>query len=240
MTARLPTMGEYLDQSSTEDPPNGYEEHRAARHRLASQVRGLVRDLNRLASDTSALNAASDLVAEAGRLLESPDRLRWYEVPLEEITEQVEDRLRAEAHDHSLYRGTGNPLAPPLVVTIGDDVDGVPTVVGTVQLDRNWEGPPGRVHGGYLAGLMDDVLSSAPSLVNAGPVVTARLSIRYREATPLDAALRIEAVVVRHSGRRVVARARCLVNDKAGGDSRVTVEAEALFVSITPRTTETQ
>jgi len=233
-------MGEDSDQASAEDPPGGFEQHRAARCRLANQVRRLVRDLNRLTSDVPALNAASDLVAEAVRLLDSPDRQRWYEIPLEEINEQVEDRLRAEAHDHSLYRGNGNPLAPPLVVSNGDDADGTPMVVGTVQLDRNWEGPPGRVHGGYLAGLLDDVLSSAPGLVNAGPVVTARLSIRYREATPLDAELRIEAVVVRHSGRRVVARARCLVKGDAGGDPRVTAEAEALFVSVSPRTAEIQ
>ena len=139
MAARLLTMGEDSDQASAEDPPGGFEQHRAARCRLANQVRRLVRDLNRLTSDVPALNAASDLVAEAVRLLDSPDRQRLYEIPLEEINEQVEDRLRAEAHDHSLYRGNGNPLAPPLVVSNGDDAAGTPMVVGTVQLDRNWD-----------------------------------------------------------------------------------------------------
>ena len=209
---------------------------RDAVHPLADEVRALVGDLNRLAPDGPALDAARDLVAEVRRALESPVRRRWYEVPLEEIDGPTEARLRTEARDHSLYRGDANPLAPPLVVTTATD-DGGPMVVGTVRLDRDREGPPGRVHGGFVAGIFDDILSSAPGLVDAGPVVTARLSIRYRQATPLDVDLRFEAVVIRHSGRRIVARARCLAPD-GSGESAVTAEAEALFVAVPPRPAE--
>jgi acyl-CoA thioesterase FadM len=85
-----------------------------------------------------------------------------------------------------------------------------------------------------VAGIFDDVLSGAPGLVDAGPVVTARLSIRYRLPTPLDVQLRFEARVVRHSGRRLVARARCLAPTTDGG-TEVTAEAEALFVAIPRR-----
>ena len=194
---------------------------------LADEIRALVADVNRLAPGVDGLLEARRLVFEARQVLEGPVRRRWYEVPVDEIDEDLEARLRTEAGDHSLFRGRRNPLAPPLVVSSESDDDG-PFVTGSVRLDRCREGPPERLHGGYLAGLFDDVLSGVPSLVDMGPAVTARLAIRYRSATPLDVDLRFEARVVRHSGRRLVARARCVV---PGGD-RATAEAEALFVAV--------
>jgi len=204
---------------------------------LADEVRSLIAAVNRSAADPGALEAAREYVAAARRALEAPDRRRWYEVPVDEIDDDLAVRLREEAGDHSLFRGDRNPLAPPLRVTTGTDDDGQPLVVGEVRLDRSREGPPTRVHGGYVAGLFDDVLSGVPGLVDAGPVVTGRLSIRYRRPTPLDVDLRFEARVVRHSGRRLVARARCLA-PRADGGQDVTAEAEALFVSIPRRSQE--
>ncbi len=176
-------------------------------------------------------------VAAARAALESPDRRRWYEVPVSEIDDDLAVRLREEAGDHSLYRGGRNPLAPPLRVSTGVDSDGEPVVVGEVRLDRSREGPPARAHGGLVAGIFDDVLSGVPWMVDAGPVVTGRLSIRYRRPTPLDVDLRFEARVVRQSGRRLVARARCLAPTTDGG-TEVTAEAEALFVAIPGRAQE--
>ncbi len=215
---------------------------RVDRAALADEVRSLVADVNRLTLTGDAVAAARSMVAAARQALDGPERRRWYEVPLVEIDAELEARLRAEAFDHSLFRGQANPLAPPLVVTTEVDEDGR-YVVGSVRLDRSREGPPERLHGGYLAGLFDDVLSGVPSLVEMGPTVTARLAIRFREPTPLDVDLRFEARVVRHSGRRLVARARCLVCGEDAGvvadGSTVTAEAEALFVAVPARAQET-
>ena len=214
---------------------------RVDRAALANEVRSLVAAVNRLTLPGAAVAAARSMVAAARHALDGPERRRWYEVPLAEIDAELEARLRAEAFDHSLFRGPANPLAPPLVVDTEVDEDGR-YVVGSVRLDRSREGPPERLHGGYLAGLFDDVLSGVPSLVEMGPTVTARLAIRFREATPLDVDLRFEARVVRHSGRRLVARARCLVAAAGGGavadGSTVTAEAEALFVAVPARAQE--
>ena len=204
---------------------------------LADEVRALIADVNRSSPDVDALEAAMAHVAAARAALESPDRRRWYEVPVSEIDDDLAVRLREEAGDHSLYRGGRNPLAPPLRVSTGVDSDGEPVVVGEVRLDRSREGPPARAHGGLVAGIFDDVLSGVPWLVDAGPVVTGRLSIRYRRPTPLDVDLRFEARVVRQSGRRLVARARCLAPTTDGG-TEVTAEAEALFVAIPGRAQE--
>jgi acyl-coenzyme A thioesterase PaaI-like protein len=216
------------------DRPADMASARQAGLGLADEVRALIEDVNRSAPDVDSLEAARGHVAAARAALESPDRRRWYEVPLDEIDEDLTIRLREEAGDHSLFRGGRNPLAPPLRVSAGVDSDGEPVVVGEVRLERSREGPPERVHGGMVAGIFDDVLSGAPGLVDAGPVVTGRLSVRYRRPTPLDVELRFEARVVRHSGRRLVARARCLAPTADGG-TEVTAEAEALFVAIPRR-----
>ena len=219
------------------DRPADMASARQAGLGLADEVRALIEDVNRSAPDVDSLEAARGHVAAARAALESPDRRRWYEVPLDEIDEDLTIRLREEAGDHSLFRGGRNPLAPPLRVSAGVDSDGEPVVVGEVRLERSREGPPERVHGGMVAGIFDDVLSGAPGLVDTGPVVTGRLSVRYRRPTPLDVELRFEARVVRHSGRRLVARARCLAPTADGG-TEVTAEAEALFVAIPRRSQE--
>lgn len=212
----------------TSNPPDGGDESGALQN-LADEVRGLVDDLHLLQSTPEQLEEASRLVAGARSRLGRSERLRWYEVPDEDLDDDGRSRLRTEHRQHSLYRGGHNPLAPPMTVTREADSDGRQIVVGELHTGRTREGPPGRLHGGFLAGLFDDILSGAPGLVDAGPAVTARLEVRYRKATPIDADLRLEAWVERRSGRRLSARARCLV---AG---EVTAEAEALFVTVAHR-----
>ncbi|HJL89359.1 MAG TPA: PaaI family thioesterase [Acidimicrobiales bacterium] len=215
------------DQPAANAPDGGDEN--AARQNLADGVRGLVDDLHLLQSPPEQLEEASRLVAEARSRLGRLERLRWYEASDEDLDDAGRGRLRAEHRQHSLYRGDHNPLAPPMTVVRETDPERRQIVVGEVHTGRSREGPPGRLHGGFLAGLFDDILSGAPGLVDAGPAVTARLEVRYRKATPIDTDLRLEAWVERQSGRRLVARARCLV---AG---EVTAEAEALFVTVTHR-----
>lgn len=209
------------------ETPSAGEDTCDAARRLADQVRGLVEDMNRLEPTPQQLEEASRQVSEVRGRLGDSVRLRWYEVSDDGLDDAARERLRDEHREHSLYRGGHNPLAPPMTVTRVTDAEGRRIVVGEVHTGRTREGPPGRLHGGFLAGLFDDILSGAPGLVEAGPAVTARLEVRYRKATPIDADLRLEAWVEKQSGRRLVARARCLV---AG---EVTAEAEALFVAVT-------
>ena len=194
--------------------------------RLADEVRALLVDLHALDPSAEALSEAVDRVATVRDSLGTAARLRWYEVPADEIDDDAEARLRLEYRDHSLFRGERSPLAPPLTITNAEREDGTPIVVGEARIDRGHEGPPGRIHGGYVAGLFDDVLSGTLGLVGGGPAFTARLQVRYRKPTPIDVDLRFEAWVERHSGRRLIAKALCI----AGGE--VTAEAEALFVTV--------
>ncbi len=218
-----------VTSDSIPESPSAAEDTCDPARRLADQVRGLVEDLHRLESSPQQLEEASRQVAEAREALGDSVRLRWYEVPDGDLDDAARERLRDEHREHSLYRGGHNPLAPPMAVTRDTDSEGRQIVVGELRTGRTREGPPGRLHGGFLAGLFDDILSGAPGLVDVGPTVTARLAVRYRKATPVDVDLRFEAWVEKQSGRRLIARARCLV------EGEVTAEAEALFVSVTHR-----
>jgi uncharacterized protein (TIGR00369 family) len=116
--------------------------------------------------------------------------------------------------------GRLNPIAPPVEVTV--DEDGTARAVFT--LNAVYEGPPGFVHGGVTALVLDQVLGMAAS-ANGTPGMTATLDMRYRRPTPYGVPLTVEARAVRAEGRKTFAEARI-----TGPDGKVTVEATALFV----------
>lgn len=123
--------------------------------------------------------------------------------------------------DQSPMIGLANPLAPP--ITIGRS--GERTAVATVRFGSAYEGPPGCVHGGFVAAAFDEVLGYVQSL-GGNPGMTARLTIHYRAPTPLHTELRFEAELMRIEGRKIFTQSRVMANGK------VTAEAEGLFVSV--------
>ena len=124
--------------------------------------------------------------------------------------------------DWSPLMGLANPLAPPIRAAV---VDG--RIVARATFGIAYEGPPGCVHGGYIAAAFDEVLGVTQSL--SGRVgMTGTLTIKYRRPTPLNRELVFEGWVDSVAGRKVTASGRLL----AGED--VTAEATGLFVTITP------
>lgn len=174
---------------------------------LADELRSLMVELQATELSAGDLAEARTHIAAARACLDGPARERW-----------------ARFERRSLYRGDANPVAPPLRVGVGTTAEGREAVVGDVELNRLYEGPPGHVHGGYLAGLFDDALGGVIRLVDGPPSLTGRLVVRYRQPTPLEVPLRFEAWPVRVRQLTILARARCLC------DEEVTAEAEALFV----------
>jgi acyl-coenzyme A thioesterase PaaI-like protein len=124
--------------------------------------------------------------------------------------------------DWSPLLGLANPLAPPVRVAVEGDV-----IVGRARFGIAYEGPPGCVHGGYIAAAFDEVLGLAQSL--SGKVgMTGTLTVKYRRPTPLHTDLRFEGRVESVSGRKVLTAGRLL-------DAEVlTAEASGLFISISP------
>jgi len=90
-----------------------------------------------------------------------------------------------------------------------------------------YEGPPGFVHGGWVACAFDEILGIA-NIQAGSPGMTARLTVHYRRPTPLFHSLRLVAWVDRTEGRRVMSRA-----EMYDGET-LTAEAEGLFVQPRP------
>jgi acyl-coenzyme A thioesterase PaaI-like protein len=114
--------------------------------------------------------------------------------------------------------GLRNPVAPPLA--INHEADGL--VWTDFTLGAAYEGPPGHVHGGVCAMVLDHVLG-ATAHKPGKPSVTGTLSVRYLRGTPLGP-LRAEAHVDRVEGVKIFASGH--IADAQG----ITVRAEGVFL----------
>jgi acyl-coenzyme A thioesterase PaaI-like protein len=191
---------------------------------LATALRAVMARFHSRAADGSRVEEATDLARRMFDLLDGPARPRWFH---RDVVDGRSGRYaRHRSGGRSLYRGTANPLAPPMTTATVGLPDGRAAIEARVTLGRLYEGPPNGVHGGYVAGMFDDVLGATQWLIEGPTGLTGTLDVRYRKLTPLDTELVFVAWVHRVSGRRIQARATC----HAGGV--LTAEAEALFVRV--------
>lgn len=191
---------------------------------LADELRRVLRALNEREHTPEQL---ADALAHARRLhecLDGPRRPRWYERGI--LDGRSTDSTRSSFNTHSLFRGRHSAIAVPLHFRMVTAPDGQKVVEGTVTCPLLYEGPPGGVHGGYIAGLFDDVLGGTQQLIEGPSGLTGTLTVRYRSLTPLETELHFRGWIDHVSGRRIRAKATC----HAGG--RLTAEAEALFIRV--------
>jgi len=125
--------------------------------------------------------------------------------------------------DQSPLIGLANPLSPP--ITIGQS--GERSAHATVTFGSAYEGPPGSVHGGYVAAAFDEVLGYVQSLSHS-PGFTGTLTVRYRQPTPLHTELYFEAEILRTEGRKTFTEGRLMAGEV------LCAEAEAVFISARP------
>ena len=92
--------------------------------------------------------------------------------------------------DHSRDIGEYNAAFPRYEITVADD-----RAEGTVEFPVVYEGPPGVVHGGFLAVFFDCILQHLScDMGRAGKTKT--LSLRYRRPTPIRTELQFSALRV--------------------------------------------
>ena len=159
----------------------------------------------------------------------------------EKVTSEIEaltERLLRRAKDGAL----GTELGPGAteVRNHGNAVTGLRNPFASIDVHRKWvdekrhvhasmrlgalyEGPPGLVHGGVSALILDQMLGEAAA-VGGGPGMTGRLTVHYRRPTPLGQ-LSTEGWLESTTGRKSIARG--VIRDASG---EVTVEAEGLFI----------
>jgi acyl-coenzyme A thioesterase PaaI-like protein len=133
---------------------------------------------------------------------------------------------RPRSHGDYLPRspivGEASPLSPRLDWEVAGDA-----IEARGTFGAPYEGPPGFVHGGWVACAFDEVLGIA-NIAAGHPGMTARLTVHYRRPTPLFRELRFRGWVDRVEGRRIMSRAEVWDGDT------LTAEAEGLFVQPRP------
>ncbi|MGY2075002.1 PaaI family thioesterase [Blastococcus sp. SYSU DS0828] len=181
--------------------------------------------------------ALRELVDAAVRTEAPVDRLSEATRAARELTALLSEDLR-EVHEiasvddpetgqrwYSPVYGPGSPVAPPMVV---EDLPDEGRCVGRVTIGKKLEGPPGLVHGGVVATLLDHVLARSARGAGHGGL-TATLSVTYRRPVHLGVPLVVTGQLVSVDGRRATATARLVAED----DPATTLaEGEALLVAL--------
>lgn len=185
--------------------------------RLAAEMRTVIDRLVATQAPEEALRYAADSLRRLAVEFDLHPRGRTYEGFAEAANAGGD---LAALFDHSPLIGKANPLAPPIEISIEGD-----KVVGRVTFGAAYEGPPGCVHGGYLAATFDEVLGGAQSL-GGRPGMTGTLTVRYRSPTPLHNPLRFEGELERVEGRKNFTVGRCYAGDL------VTAEADGIFIAV--------
>ncbi|WP_240771348.1 PaaI family thioesterase [Nocardioides sp. GY 10113] len=165
-------------------------------------------------------NSAAEMNDVAGRLNAIAEHLEEHAPGTDE---RLVDMWAGEGvARHDPVTGPENAIAPPL------HVYGLPdgSVSGTVTLGLPYQGPPGCVHGGVSALLLDHTLGVANAWGPGPSGMTGTLTLRYRRRTPLFEELTVSARQVSHTGRKI----RTVGTISAGGE--VCVEADGLFIEV--------
>lgn len=192
-------------------------EQQAARD-VADAIRRLARELETTSASIAELESLRSDIDRLTASLEDGDRLATTAGDTPNVAYQAH-RLR----ERSPFIGRANPVALPLVVEFVDG--GIDAIANFGTL---YEGPPGCLHGGYIAGIFDEVLGAAQTLSGQAGM-TGRLTIHYRSPTPLNTDLHLRARLESVNGRKILCKGTLHAGD------RLCAEAEGLFIAVDPK-----
>lgn len=208
----VPVWQSLLERYNTEAP----SPRRLQMHRIGDALRSIIHRLHGSAApDDELAKVADELEQEVDRLNAFPGGSLY-----EGYAEATLAGDPAGIFDHSPMLGRANPLAPPIRVAQHED-----RMYAVATFGSGYEGPPGCVHGGYVAAAFDEVLGAAQSL-GGRPGMTGRLIVNYRSPTPLNTELRFEGWVSKVEGRKTFTEGTVHAGD------RLCAEAEGLFIAI--------
>ncbi len=194
-----------------------------ARADLARAMRQIIDAMMRSTADDPKMVSAAEMVGEAAALLRGPDGERTYNAVAEgSLTDGRESFI-----DFSPFIGELNPLAPPINVRFSEQ----DFVTGTVVYGAAYEGPPGCVHGGFIAAGFDEILGFAQAF-SGRPGMTGNLDISYRSPTPLGSEVTYVGRLDRIDGRKIYASATL------HHGTTLCAQATGLFISMKPEVFE--
>lgn len=199
----------------TDDPPE--DAPRARKHRLVQEVRRLIEAVALLDCD-----ACDD--AELDRLVSLVRNVADRTASLPSLSARGGLAMAGGADAALLERsgisGRSNPLAAPLQMKLGED--GI--CRGTATYGAAYEGPPGCLHGGFVAAAFDDLLGFA-QMASGKAGYTGTLTVRMLRPTPLYRPIRYEAGFDRSDGRKIWCWGR------AWDGEELLAETEILFIA---------
>ena len=205
-----------------ETPLEELTERRTAMRDVADSMRTIIDRLVGPAAPTELIVEMVDELASIASQLDDWPHGTLYEGFAEAANAGADPHAMFE---HSPFIGRANPLAPPISLA---EVDG--HLEGRARFGSAYEGPPGCVHGGYIAGAFDELLGATQSL-SGNPGMTARLTVNYRTPTPLHADLFMRGELTSVEGRKIFTHGWLYATDPDGTE-RLCAEADGLFISI--------
>ena len=182
---------------------------------LAAAVRRLM--------NVAVLTESDDLATAAEEVNAIADRLEAHGTR-EAMPWPDPESMRRGHRPFSPVIGDANPIAPPMRVRQCEDG----SVIGEATMRPIHEGPPGVVHGGWVASLLDQLLGHANAAAGVGGF-TAQLTVRYRRPTPYDVPLLLRARTDSVEGRTVTSSGEIVA------DGVVTAEASGVFKMPSPQ-----
>ena len=183
----------------------------------------------RLAQAIRTLNTQSFLSTTAIENIDKAIALIDEAIAAVSIDNGIPGSAAAESHfsDRSPFYGAMNPISMPMTMEQDPTVGEFGAVIGTGTFTEIYEGPPGHIHGGFIAAAFDEVLGMAQSLTGR-PGMTGTLTIKYRSPTPLNTPIVFRGWVERVDGRKIFTKGT------AHNGDRLCAEAEVLFLSMPP------
>ena len=189
---------------------------------IAKEVRTVIDQLLATSAPVEELERTQAIINQAVALLKSRSHSHDYEGPSEGSLAPLNSFL-----DRSPIIGAINPLSVPMRMEIDGDGGTESTVVGHAIFPAAYEGPPGCVHGGFIAAYFDEVLGMAQSL-SGNPGMTVNLTVDYRAPTPLKQTVIFRGRVASIDGRKIS------VSGTLHHGETLCAEAKGLFVSMRP------
>jgi uncharacterized protein (TIGR00369 family) len=130
------------------------------------------------------------------------------------------------ALNHCFGCGPQNRTGLQLKFFVDDDH----RIVCRVRIPRRFEGPPGHVHGGVIATLLDEAMSKANRQFGV-VAMTRQMEVEYLKPVPLLTPLELSASHVDATGRKH--RCDAEIRDTFG---TVLARGKALFIALDPDT----
>ena len=119
------------------------------------------------------------------KLIDALDEAERTLSPPADLSPRVGDRVDGRVYlDHSRHIGRFNPCVPEYEIVVDGD-----HAAGAVTFPVAYEGPPGIVHGGFLALFFDAAIQHHNCDVGVAGKTTA-LAVRYRRPAPVRTELR--------------------------------------------------